>query len=155
MKETGSREASAVSIDYQKYGAGEAALAWLDGFVSIHSKGNAIHKAYQFIGDLFDEVCYQKLAIGHLKFFIQSRDWHGKVSYTTNRHPKKDDSNTEIITDSATVIVNARVETRPDQLKEIFYHSLKKIQDQNSYIEVLESDAFQPDYPRPPYRILD
>ena len=155
MKETSSRDGSLVSIDYQKYGAGEAALAWLDGFVSVHSKGNAVQKAHQFIRELFDEICYQKLTIGHLKFLIQTRDRHEKISYTSNEPPREGDLKTEIIADSATVIVNARVETKPDQLKQIFYHSLKNAQDQNSNIEVLKLDAFLPDYPKPSHRILD
>ena len=149
------KDLTALAIDYDKYGAGEAALAWLDASVIIHSKERAILKAYEFVNDMLDEISFQKLSIGHLKFFLQSGEWQRKISYTSSKQGSQDELRTEIIADRATVIVNARVETYPRRLKEVFYHSLRKIEDQSSQIEVLKLDAFQPGYPTPTHRLPD
>jgi hypothetical protein len=149
------KDLAALSIDYEKYGAGEAALAWLDASVIIHSKERSILKAYKLINDIFDEISFQKLSIGHLKFFLKSGEWQRKISYTSNKQERQDELSTEIIADRAAVIVNARVETHPGRLKEIFYHSLKKIEDQGSNIEVLKLGAFQPGSPTPTHRLHD
>ena len=141
-------------IDYKKYAEGEAALAWLDASINIHSRGKAIDKSFEFINDMFDEISFQRFPIGHLKFFLQSGVWHQKISYT-NRQANKENLNNNIKGDHANVLVNARVETKPDQLKQIFFQAITKIKDQNCHIEVLQLDSFQPGYPKPTYRLLE
>jgi G3E family GTPase len=145
---------TALEIDYDKYGAGEAALGWLDASVIIHSKQRAIFKAYGFINDMFDEISFQKLSIGHLKFFLESGAWQKKISYTS-AHNSKLDTNSEAIADHVRVLVNARVETDPNRLKKIFYHAIQKMQDQNCHAEIIEVDSFQPGYPKPTHRMDD
>jgi G3E family GTPase len=144
-----------LSIDYDKYGAGEAALAWLDASLVIHSKQRAVAKAYEFINDMVDEISFQNFPIGHLKFFLESGEWKKKFSYTSRSQGIQSELSVEFIADRVTVIVNARVETDPQRLKEVFYHSLQKIENQRMHIEVLQLDAFQPGYPTPTHRLHD
>ena len=141
-------------IDYEKYGAGEAALAWLDASVVIHSKQKALVKAHDFIRDMVDEVSYQKLPIGHLKFFLESGTWQSKISYTTG-HQELDSPNSDVSADHVRVLVNARVETDPDELKKIFYRSIQKIQNENCHADIIEVASFQPGYPKPTHRLND
>jgi hypothetical protein len=151
---TSGNNLSALSIDYNKYGAGEAALAWLDTSVIIHSKHQAIVKGYEFINDMAGEISLQKFPIGHLKFFLESGEWQTKVSYTSH-NPTLVTTHVGMIADHVHVLVNARVETDPDQLKKIFYRAIQKIQDQNCHAEIIEVAAFQPGYPNPTHRLSD
>ena len=149
------KKLTALAIDYEKYGAGEAALAWLDASIVIHSKQRAIGKAYEFINNIADEVSFQKFSIGHLKFFLESGEWQKKISYTRGHNEKLDTSNSEMIADHVRVLVNARVETDPDELKKIFYSTIQKIQDQNCQAEIFNLASFRPGYPKPAHRLSD
>ncbi len=142
-----------LDIDYKKYADGEAALAWLDACVNIHSKGKAITKSFEVINDIFDAITFKRIPIGHLKFFLQSGDWQQKISYTANDRVDKKDRNNNVAANHAMVLINARVETDPDQLKKIFFQAIRKIESQNCHIEILHLDSFQPGYPKPTYRL--
>lgn len=142
----------APDIDYDKYGEGEAALAWLDAFVIIHSKTKAIQKSFALVTGMFQAISREQLAIGHLKFFVQSGNWQEKISYTGGEQVVAGNG-TERIADRATILVNARVETTPDQLEKIFFRAIGKTKDQNCHIEVVSVDSFQPGYPKPTYRV--
>ncbi|MFI5186018.1 MAG: GTP-binding protein [Chitinophagales bacterium] len=143
-----------LDIDYEKYADGEAALAWLDAFITIHSKGRAVQKCFEFINDLSDAISYDHLTIGHLKSFLKSGDWQQKISFTNNERMNKENWN-NMIADHATVLVNERVETNPDQLKRIFFQAIKKREDLNCHIEINNLDSFQPGYPKPTYRFSE
>lgn len=144
---------TALIIDYDKYGAGEAALAWLDASVIIHSKQKAILKASQFINDMRDEISFQKFPVGHLKFFLESGEWQKKISYTSAHSRELDTPTSDIIADHVRVLVNARVETNPDGLKKIFYSSIRKIEDENCHTEIIDLASFRPGYPKPTHRL--
>jgi len=144
---------TSLAIDYEKYAAGEAALTWLDASVTIHSKETAIKKSYEFIAEMVDAISFKKFPVGHLKFFIQSMGYKEKISYTSGERTDKKDWNPHIMADHATVLVNARVETIPDQLKQIFFQAIKKLENQNCYVEVLNLASFQPGYPKPTFRL--
>jgi G3E family GTPase len=146
---------TSLSIDYDKYAAGEAALAWLDATTIIHSKQRAIAKAYGFISDMVDEISFQKFAIGHLKFFLESGAWQRKISYTSVHNQRLDTSNPGGVADHVRIIVNARVETDPDRLKKLFYQTIQKTQHQHCFVEIIELASFQPGYPKPPYRLRE
>jgi len=149
------KDLSALSIDYDKYGAGEAALAWLDASIIIHSKQRAIDKAYAFINEMVAEISFQKFAIGHLKFFLESGGWQRKISYTSALNLKLDRAPADIIADHVRVLVNARAETDPDRLKKIFYQTIQKIQNQNCHAEISDVASFRPGYPKPTHRMTE
>lgn len=146
---------TSLDINYEKYAAGEAALTWLDASVTIHSKGKAVKRSYAFVDEIFNTISFKKLPVGHLKFFVQSNGHKDKISYTSGKHANKKDWHDDVITDHATVIVNARVEASPDQLKQIFFQAIKKLENQNCFIEVLNLSSFQPGYPKPTYRLSE
>lgn len=154
-KERSGKSVKVLKIDYEKYGSGEAALAWLDGCIKIHSKERAIEKAHQFMKEMFDEIVFRQLPIGHLKFFLQAENWIDKISYTSSDGLKQKSLSKDIMADRAMITVNARVETSPEQLKKIFWEAMKKVEEPNSAIAVLDLDSFQPGYPKPTYRLTE
>ncbi len=143
-----------LGIDYEKYAKGEAALAWLDAFVKIHSKRKAIDKANEFIDNISERISFHHMPIGHLKFFLQSGEWKHKVSYTANKRESSEKPSV-CIADHVSIMVNARIETDPGQLKKIFFQAIRKTEDKGCHIEVFDLDAFQPGYPKPTHRILE
>jgi hypothetical protein len=143
----------ALAIDYDKYGEGETALAWLDASVIVHSKQKAVLRAAQFINDMRDEISFKKFPVGHLKFFLESGAWQTKISYTTGHNEQLDTAISEMIADHVRVLVNARVETDPDELKKIFYTAISRIQDQTCHAEILDLASFRPGYPKPTHRL--
>jgi G3E family GTPase len=142
-----------LEIDYDRYAQGEAALAWLDASLTVRSKRKAIDSSFEFIHNMFDAVARRQLAIGHLKFFLQSGDWGEKISYTSDRLVAEQGLSNGHSADRATVLVNARIETDPDRLKQIFFEAISKSQNMDCSIEVQNLDSFQPGYPRPTHRI--
>ncbi len=144
-----------LDIDYEKYGNGEAALAWLDASLMIHSKGRAIEKSLAFVNKMVDEISLQNLAIGHLKFFLQSGDWHQKISFTSDTDLAGTNGSNTVKKDHVALVVNARVEAEPDRMKQIFFRAIKKIESENCYVEVSTLDSFQPGYPMPTHRFAE
>jgi Ni2+-binding GTPase involved in maturation of urease and hydrogenase len=152
-EKSGAGRFSSVDIDYSKYAEGEAALAWLDASVTIHAKRKAIKKGFDFICEMRDAISHSQLAIGHLKFFLQSGDWNHKISYTRHEQPDEERPTVSRLADHVSILINARVETGPGQLKEIFLQTVRKSQDVSCHLEVLNLDSFQPGYPKPTYRL--
>ena len=67
-----------------------------------------------------DAISHRQLAVGHLKFYVQSGDWEQKISYASNDQKTKQRAGNKRLADHASILINARVETDPDQLREIF-----------------------------------
>jgi len=154
-KKSQSKIPASLDIDYTKYAKGEAALAWLDASLTIYSKREAIDKSFEIIQDMVDAISSHQLPIGHLKFFLQSGDWQQKISYTSSKNERVENSHVKITANYANLLVNARVETNPDQLKKILFQTIKKVRDINCNIELLDLASFQPGYPKPTYRFFE
>ena len=125
LNEKNIAERKSLEIDYEIYGEGEAKLAWLDAVVQVKTKKLAALKAAL----LFTEIMYQKikeqqLTIGHLKYFIDDGSEQYKISYTTTSIQQQNllFNNASI---NATVIINARVQTQPEILKQIFNEAIR------------------------------
>jgi G3E family GTPase len=141
---------SSLQIDYDMYGAGEAKLAWLDEELTIYSSNNkAIHNAVVLANSIYQEIQIQQYPIGHLKFLI---DEHFKLSYTVISEPEQQHISTDSPT--ATLLINARVQTTPEKLNSLVHDAIKEIEGATGcQITVCSISAFQPGYPRPLYRL--
>ncbi|HEY2720762.1 MAG TPA: GTP-binding protein [Chitinophagaceae bacterium] len=144
-----------LEIDYQKYADGEAALGWLDAYLVIHSKGKAIGKSLEFINELSGSISNHRFAIGHLKFFLESGEWKKKISFPGDDINSNELLSGQMLKEKTTIIVNGRAEAGPDQLKQLFFQSIRKIEGENCHVEVLHLASFQPGYPRPTYRLAE
>ncbi|TKK72010.1 hypothetical protein FC093_03085 [Ilyomonas limi] len=143
---------SALQIDYEIYGAGEAKLAWLDEELTIYnSTDNAVQSAVALASTIYQKIQQQHFAIGHLKFLLNDNI---KLSYTATTQP----DNQYIITNqsTATLLINARVQVTPEALDRLVKAAIKDIEiATNSHITISSISAFQPGYPRPTYRMAD
>jgi G3E family GTPase len=150
-----SRHHMAVSIDYDRYGAGEANLAWLDESIDVNTKDNsAVAVARDLIETIKSALRGEHIAVGHLKFHVKSDTGSTKVSYGSV--PEYDSLPVLAIGDCnrLEIVVNARAEISPTRLREVVASSLDAVRARHD-VAISESDisAFQPGYPRPAYRL--
>lgn len=144
-----------LNIDYEIYGAGEAKLAWLDkSLTMINNSGNAHRLAEKMIVSIVHQIQSRHLAIGHLKFFVESNGKKEKIS-VTQTGIASDIKLADVDATEATILINARVETEPSILEEIVQQSLTQTSERYGCI-IKEGNwsVFKPGFPRPTYRII-
>lgn len=144
-----------LNIDYEIYGAGEAKLAWLDKTITIIDESeNAHHLAEKMISSLAQQIQSRQLAIGHLKFFVESNGKKEKISITPTTL-LSDIKLADIKATETTILINARVETDPSILEDIVDQALTQLCERYGCdVEKGKWSVFKPGFPRPTYRIL-
>ena len=144
-----------LDIDYDLYGEGEAQLAWLDKKISIHSYNhNAIQIADRIARDIHNTILQHQLAIGHLKYFMESKKWKKKMSATMTHNDFNLVASDEP-SDYCNMLINARVQTDPSLLRELAYGVIQNIMKEFSCKIIIEkSSSFIPAYPRPTHRFV-
>jgi G3E family GTPase len=145
-----------IDIDYDIYGTGEANLAWLDEEIEIISSSNSsVEFAYHFIAELSDKIVKKGLPIGHLKFYLNYNQKSEKVSYTTILESNNQNSKVFEKSGSVDLLVNARIQTSPDDLRGIISDALAQLKTKEG-LTVNEKflSYFQPGYPNPVHRLV-
>jgi G3E family GTPase len=147
---------SSLDIDYDIYATGEAMLAWLDEGIEITTINySASQVAYSIIGKIVADLNQYNHTIGHLKFFIDNGIHQQKISYTTNTNDVSI-QNAVDKSNKVSMLINARIQTDPDQLKKLVGNAIKTIAAQtNSKIQIKTISSFQPGYPNPTYRMAE
>jgi G3E family GTPase len=145
-----------LDIDYNMYGAGEAQLAWLDKTINITSKdGNAVFLVEHIIRFITHQIQSNHIAIGHLKFFVESDGVREKISITATS-TGSDIRIFDAASDEASVLINARVETNPSILEKIVDKAVTYVQARfDCNIVSGKWSVFKPGFPRPTHRILE
>jgi len=146
----------ALEIDYAIYGAGEAELAWLDEEIGIVTADNSAGSAAQlFCKKLYDKLSTEGYLIGHLKFLIDDGKRREKLSFTSVPGGDEHPASLGMETDRIVVLINARVQTRPEFLQAIVNDVILETEFQvGCKITEYQLSAFQPGYPRPTHRVL-
>ncbi len=139
-----------LEIDYYTYGAGEAKLAWVDQEIEIESEsGGASLGAVDLIRTILHKVTARKYAIGHLKFLLNGKN---KISFTASSPPTF--SFKTHPSDSANLLLNARVQTEPEILLQLISESVREEEKRSKIrIRLNSVSAFRPGYPSPAHRI--
>ncbi len=145
---------ASLDVDYDLYADGEAQLAWLDKSIQITSqKPNAADIAVEIARAIQQAVKNEQLVTGHLKFIVESNQWQEKISYTTM------DNHKEPVFDIPSshycrMLINARVQTEPAQLKQLVDTATRKVATAyNCTIKTEQLASFKPGYPTPTHRI--
>jgi G3E family GTPase len=144
-----------LEIDYNKYGAGEAKLAWLDEETEITAEDfNAVEIAVALINKIYRKIQDRGFPIGHLKFLMRNGAWQRKISFTALDEPLLKETASPVQTEHLNLLINARVQTLPGILKEMITRAFEEImQERTCLIESKKLSAFQPGFPRPFYRM--
>ncbi len=145
-----------LSIDYGRYGDGEAALAWLDGEIGIDTPGGeAVKAGMDLILRIYGRIEEKGYPIGHLKFLLSDGFRQKKISYTTVALPVNTHYPSDFEAERIVVLVNARVQAEPEELKRIVEESILETEALNG-CRITEGawSSFKPGYPRPTHRMI-
>lgn len=155
FNEAKSAQKKSLELDYEIYGAGEAKLAWLDAALFVSTKKMAAMKVIMLLTEIIHQkIKEQQLTIGHLKYLINDGSHQFKISYTTIEHEQEATLNST--SGKASVLINARVQTQPEILQQIFYDAVNEVSlKTNSEIQIQSLSAFKPGFPKPTYRIAN
>jgi hypothetical protein len=144
-----------IEIDYDIYGAGEANLAWLDEEIEFRSGNHAsLQVASDFIDNLTRRITSENYPIGHLKFLLSYGNKSHKISFTTLADKSKNSIDTSEKADTVHLVVNARIQSTPDELRQMVVDELELLQAKNgiTYLEKCVS-CFSPGFPNPTHRV--
>ena len=141
-----------LDIDYQRYGAGEARLAWLDQTLTIDlSAGSDGRLVLQrLIEQFLTAIRAYPAAIGHVKFLARSSGGAScKLSFTTLAENGWQERIPDLPGNQLNLLVNARVEIDAGQLRTLFEDVL-----QHSELDFHQqsSQSFHPSQPKPTHR---
>jgi len=150
-----STKRKSLDIDYDAYGAGEAALAWFDQELEIKAREkNAWEIAVSLINRIYSAINNEKLGIGHLKFYLEDPELPLKISFTTMSRSIYSDHLPSIQKQTQKLLINARVQTSPEQLETIITEATSWIKDlYQCDINAGDTRSFQPGFPTPVHRI--
>ena len=137
-----------MEVDYERYGRGEAELAWLDAQLLL--KGPAVvENVNSAITSFHHEVVSRGYPIGHIKLFAKTDRGAFKVGVVNN------DDELELLSDSGTkevnLTLNARVQTTPAALEELYNTTF--VPAVTDVLVESEVQAFKPGFPRPTHRV--
>ncbi len=147
---------AALEIDYARYGAGEARLAWLDETATLRvTEGQGRAVALHAIGAIVDALRQRQAAVGHLKFFVRGADEDAKVSF-----PTLDEAGWEAAVPSlsgtlVTLLINARVEMGAEILRDVVAQAVRQAAATcGAAFDESAIAFFHPGFPSPTHRIV-
>lgn len=144
-----------LEIDYDRYGRGEAHMAWLDEKLTLTIQQNDRRiVVIDWLTTLLGKLREKGVGVGHLKFILQSGEMAAKISFTG-----VDEMNWQAIvpgmpSSTIQILVNARAETSASELRYYILHSLQQTQEKHAFTyKEANIDFFHPGEPKPTYRI--
>ncbi|MCE5284645.1 MAG: hypothetical protein LLG02_02180 [Pelosinus sp.] len=138
-------------VDYDIYAEGEAVLGWLN--TSFEIKGNQIdceallRSLLSGLGERFDG---SQVAVGHVKAIVIAKN-EAVVGNITGKKETLQLRGSAVKADEATVIVNARVEMSPEQLKAIVIEEIARVC-KDKVVKETALKCLRPGRPKPTYR---
>ena len=146
-----------LELDYDIYGDGEAELAWLDAEIEIYTQDkNAFNAGIALINKIYAKINAQSLPIGHLKFLINDGIQQKKISFTAGNQPSFSTDMIVSVSGKIDMIINARVQTKPEYLKRSILDCIEEWKKKADVIIIVKNTAaFKPGYPKPTHRVLD
>ncbi len=151
-----------LDIDYQRYGEGEAHLAWLDEKVTLNvPEGQGRTIVLHCLNTLLSGLQKQHAPIGHLKVLIQdypngaSEVTEVKLSFTGLPNEGNDwqAQVPHLVGTQVTMLVNARVETEAETLRGLLKRALEDTVTSTSTSYKEDNIAFfHPGFPNPTHR---
>lgn len=139
-------------IDYGIYGAGEAALAWLDAELELTGEA-AVGSAKKLVQDFHRRIRENNWPIGHLKFLVDTGEANTKISFTEQ---DKEATIPDLpMSNTVKLIVNARVETGPQELEAVFAAVMNSLAPLGITIALKCLNYFKPGFPVPQQRVME
>jgi Ni2+-binding GTPase involved in maturation of urease and hydrogenase len=141
-----------LEIDYQRYGAGEAELAWLDETITLTvepHQGQAVVR--KVIETITVALADRQIPIGHLKFFVSDGEQGAKISFPTLNDTAVVRQVPPLAGGTITLTVNARAEVAADTLRQLVQQATKEAAG-NAVYQESNVACFHPAQPQPTHR---
>lgn len=140
---------TSLEIDYGRYGAGEADLAWLDERIALNfAEGRGRAAVASLLEGIVGALQRERLPVGHLKCAIESAGCQAKISVTALDSASWRDSVPEFSGTGATLILNARIQAGADRLRALVHDAVQSVNGTET-----QAVAFHPGFPRPTHRL--
>ncbi len=144
-----------VEMDYDIYANGEAVLGWLNGTVYLQGPDTDwdafIHTLLTNLATRFDK---ENLSVGHVKVIAENgnRFIAGNITGTADTLSVRGSAGNG---KDIKLIINARVETSPENLNEIVRQTLDKLCADVYTTEIIAWRYLQPGRPQPTHRFTE
>ena len=145
-----------LDIDYERYGRGEAHMAWLDETLALTTipGGEGQQVVVGIIEALLAILHRTDTGIGHLKFVVSSGDVSAKLSFTGLEEPDWRAQVPAGLGGRIQVLVNMRAETEAARLHQYLQQALVEAQKRISFAyEETNVAFFHPGQPNPTHRL--
>jgi G3E family GTPase len=110
-----------INIDYVRYGAAEAELAWTNQIFQLATRGHGkfvpVEWVDSFLASLGRACRTRQCAVGHVKVRVSTPEGATKASLANDEEGPTFDEQHWIETDRATVTINARLRCAPTDLE--------------------------------------
>ena len=137
-----------VEIDYERYGAGEADLAWLDERIALtFPEGGGRAAVTRLLGEIARAFQREQWPVGHFKCAIESEADPAKISICETAADWRD-AVPELAGTEVTLILNARVQAGAGRLREVVNEAVRSV---NGI--ATQTAAFHPGFPTPTHRL--
>lgn len=140
-----------VDMDYQRYGQGEARLAWVDERFELSvppASGREV--IARILSDLQSRLTASQAAVGHLKVLVEAGPVRHKASLTTLAHADWLATLPDLPGEKVQLLVNARVEMPAEDLSRLVRQAVDSA---GVPVTLLHGDQFHPAQPVPTHRI--
>jgi G3E family GTPase len=141
----------AFAVDYERYGAAEAELAWANQTFELRSEAALAPVAW--VDRLLAGMGQAGARVGHVKVLVETPDGVTKASLTGPGAPTYDHRQTGPLHEG-TVTINARVQVAPHELTSLLDRSIAAADEQAAARSGPRSgQVFQPGFPVPAHRM--
>jgi G3E family GTPase len=143
-----------VDVDYGTYADGEAALGWLNAAVELSAPAAADWRAFavDFMARAQSELARIAGDIAHLKILLIAEGGRLQANLTSSAGQPVIRGDISLPSQYATLVVNARVRTSPEQLKATIEECLRQAAAANITVNTAEISSFRPGKPTPIHR---
>jgi len=145
-----------LELDYEKYGAGEADLAWLDQrlfFTGAQDCGREFVIA--LLSSIENSIRQRGYPIGHLKAELMAGPIHAKLSFVALETPGWEELIPALPTGQPiSLLLNGRVQCTANALQTLVDSVLQQVLQKYSVTMVEDGrDVFNPGFPNPTHRL--
>lgn len=143
-----------VEVDYDRYAEGEAVLGWLNATVVLEGKMTDWNGfAFNLMSELEQELEQRGASVGHVKIIIVTEDAASIIANLTGTRETLTVRGPSVMTPSAQLTVNARVEMSPEQLEKVVHHAFDVACGKELAMTKRAWQSLSPGRPNPTYRL--
>lgn len=144
----------ALELDYLRYGAAEAMLAWYDAAVEVSTgEGDGRDFLRVLLGGVERRAREAGRSVGHIKILVRCGRTTSKLGLTSGGDGIEGEL-AEIGKSGFALTINARVECSPDELRSSVRAALSESSSRcKRSFSVMSEDSFKPAFPNPEHRM--